>query len=93
MMRDPQLDGPDATTTATTDVADTWRRSGRQPMKKSAPKPKPTHYKVICISMYTRDLQDLDAKVTELKRRGKTKMNKSELIRLALSKLDIEQVR
>ena len=46
---------------------------------------RPTHYKVICISMYTRDLEDLDAKVAELKRRGWTKANKSQLIRLALS--------
>ena len=53
---------------------------------------KPTHYKVICISMYTRDLEDLDAKVTELKRRGWTKANKSQLIRLALSQIDIDKL-
>jgi len=52
--------------------------------------PRPTHYKVICISMYTRDLEELDAKVAELKRRGWTKANKSQLIRLALSQLDID---
>jgi hypothetical protein len=53
---------------------------------------KPTHYKVICISMYTRDLEDLDAKVAELKRRGWTKANKSQLIRLALSQIDIDKL-
>jgi hypothetical protein len=52
-------------------------------------KTKPRHYKVICISMYTRDLDDLGAKVAELKRRGLTKMSKSELIRVALQRLDI----
>jgi hypothetical protein len=51
---------------------------------------KPTHYKVICISMYTQDIADLDAKVTELKRRGWTKANKSQLIRLALSQLNLD---
>ncbi len=51
---------------------------------------KPTHYKVICISMYTKDLEQLDAKVAELKRRGWTKANKSQLIRLALSQLDVD---
>ena len=51
---------------------------------------KPTHYKVICISMYTRDLEELDAKVAELKRRGWTKANKSQLIRLALAQLDMD---
>src|SRR6266480_6527755 len=54
--------------------------------------PRPTHYKVICISMYTRDIEDLDAKVAELKRRGWTKANKSQLIRLALSQIDIDKL-
>jgi|SRR3954469_22186511 hypothetical protein len=53
---------------------------------------RPTHYKVICISMYTRDIEDLDAKVAELKRRGWTKANKSQLIRLALSQIDIDKL-
>lgn len=53
---------------------------------------KPVHYKVICISMYTRDLEELDAKVAELKRRGWTKANKSQLIRLALSQIDISKL-
>jgi len=53
---------------------------------------RPTHYKVICISMYTRDLEELDAKVAELKRRGWTKANKSQLIRLALSQIDIDKL-
>lgn len=54
--------------------------------------PRPTHYKVICISMYTRDLEELDAKVAELKRRGWTKANKSQLIRLALSQIDLDKL-
>ena len=53
---------------------------------------RPTHYKVICISMYTRDLEELDAKVAELKRRGWTKANKSQLIRLALSQMDVSKL-
>lgn len=53
---------------------------------------KPTHYKVICISMYTRDIEELEAKVAELKRRGWTKANKSQLIRLALSQLDLDKL-
>lgn len=55
-------------------------------------KQKPTHYKVICISIYTRDLEELDAKVAELKRRGWTKANKSQLIRLALSQVDLDKL-
>jgi hypothetical protein len=57
-----------------------------------APTDKPTHYKVICISMYTRDIEELEAKVAELKRRGWTKANKSQLIRLALSQIDLDKL-
>jgi hypothetical protein len=54
--------------------------------------PKPTHYKVICISMYTRDIEELEAKVAELKRRGFPKASKSQLIRLALSQIDLDKL-
>lgn len=54
--------------------------------------PRPTHYKVICISMYTQDIEELEAKVGELKKRGWTKANKSQLIRLALSQLDLDKL-
>lgn len=60
--------------------------------RKRGNKPKPTHYKVICISMYTKDLENLEAAVAELKRRGHTKANKSQLIRYALSQLDIDKM-
>jgi len=69
------------------------RPAGRtEPAPRRPPAPRPTHYKVICISMYTRDLEELDAKVAELKRRGWTKANKSQLIRLALSHLDLDKL-
>lgn len=62
-------------------------------MKKAeADKPKPTHYKVICISMYTKDLDHLDELVEKLKSRGVTKANRSALIRVALEQLDLEKV-
>jgi hypothetical protein len=53
---------------------------------------RPVHYKVICISMYTTDLDDLDAKVAELKRRGMTKANRSMLIRTAIGQLDVDDL-
>lgn len=53
---------------------------------------KPSHYKIMCISMYTRDIADLEAKVAELKRRGWTKANKSQLLRMALSRLDLDDL-
>jgi len=66
---------------------------GHRPARRSTTaKQKPTHYKVICISIYTRDLEELDAKVAELKRRGWTKANKSQLIRLALSQVDLDKL-
>ena len=53
---------------------------------------KPTHYKVICISMYTEDLKRLDTMVDSLKARGLTKANRSALIRYALSSIDLDNV-
>lgn len=55
-------------------------------------KQKPTHYKVICISMYVDALEKLDAMVRELKSRGYTKANRSALIRHALECVDLDKV-
>jgi hypothetical protein len=56
------------------------------------PAEKPAHYKVICISMYTRDLERLDGLVDELKKRGVTKANRSALIRAALDQVDLSKI-
>lgn len=53
---------------------------------------KPAHYKVICISMYTKDLKRLDDMVDTLKAKGMTKANRSALIRYALSGVDLDRV-
>lgn len=53
---------------------------------------KPTHYKIICISMYTKDLGRLDSLVGELKARGMTKANRSALIRAALDQVDLDKI-
>jgi hypothetical protein len=55
-------------------------------------RPRPTHYKVVCISLYTKDIEALETTVAELKRRGYTKANKSQLIRYALAQLDIDKL-
>ncbi len=55
-------------------------------------RPRPTHYKVVCISLYTKDIEALESTVAELKRRGYTKANKSQLIRFALAQLDIDKL-
>lgn len=64
----------------------------RRDSEGAAPAAKPTHYKVICISMYTKDLGRLDELVDELKSRGITKANRSALIRVALEQLDLDKV-
>jgi hypothetical protein len=66
--------------------------SSAAPRRRATGQLKPTHYKVICISMYTRDIEELEAKVAELKRRGWTKASKSQLIRLALSQIDLDKL-
>ena len=53
---------------------------------------KPTHYKVICISIYNDDLKNLDDLVAQLKKRGLTKANRSALIRAALQQVDLDRV-
>ena len=69
--------------------------ASRGPVSRAEPKratEKPTHYKVICISMYTEDLKRLDTMVDTLKSRGLTKANRSALIRYALGEVDLETV-
>ncbi len=63
-----------------------------EPAPKRAAVEKPAHYKVICISMYNKDLGRLDSLVDELKARGLTKANRSALIRVALEQLDLDKV-
>ena len=56
-------------------------------------KAKPEHYKVICISIYTRDLSRLDEIVAELKKRGFTKANRSAVLRAAMDQLNLDRVK
>jgi len=67
------------------------RRPGR-PRSLPQARPKPTHYKIVCISLYTDDIERLEAMVQELKKRGHTKANKSQLIRAALDQVDLNKV-
>ena len=53
---------------------------------------KPTHYKIVCISLYNQDIERLEAKVAELKKRGFTKASKSALIRFALDSVDLSKM-
>lgn len=55
-------------------------------------KQKPDHYEIICISMYKEDLKEMDEKVSALKQRGLRKMNRSALIRYALSHVNPDDV-
>ena len=55
-------------------------------------KPKPTHYKIVCISLYLEDIERLEAMVAELKRSGHSKANKSQLIRAALDQVDLSRI-
>lgn len=52
----------------------------------------PRPYKVICISVYSDELEALDLAIEELKSRGITRANRSSLIRMALAALDFESV-
>lgn len=54
--------------------------------------PKPSHYKIVSISLYNEDIERLDRMVGELKKRGHYKANKSQLIRYALAQLDLANI-
>ena len=67
------------------------RRPSR-PLAAAEVKPKPTHYKIVCISLYTEDIERLERLVATLKKRGHTKANKSAVIRYALDSVDITKM-
>jgi len=66
--------------------------SAPRAQKKREQKPKPSHYKVVSISLYQEDIERLEAMVKELKKRGYTKANKSQLIRFALDTVNIDKL-
>ena len=57
-----------------------------------ARKEKPTHYKIVCISLYNEDIARLEKLVAELKSRGHTTANRSQVIRAALDQIDLAKV-
>ena len=65
-------------------------RRAASPVRK--PSPKPSHYKIVSISLYNEDIERLEKMVRELKKRGHYKANKSQLIRQALAKLDLDSI-
>lgn len=78
-------------------LADFYRPETRAEKRGKAEPPReerarPTHYKVVCISLYNEDIERLDALVKELKRRGHSKANKSQVIREALLQIDLDRV-
>ena len=73
-------------------LRETFYTAPKKPKKKRKKAAKPDHYKVICISMYTDDLERLDAKVAELKESGHRKMSRSALIRFAVDHVDLSKL-
>lgn len=67
---------------------DAPRRARARPRAKK----KPSHYEVICISLYNEDLARLDGMVSRLKESGHRKMSRSALIRFALDTCDPSQL-
>ncbi len=64
----------------------------RERRAKRARKKKPSHYEVICISLYREDLERLDEHVRALKASGHRKMSRSALIRFALDTMDTSKL-
>lgn len=73
-----------------------WKQAEESEEVEARPEPpvrqRPTHYKVVCISLYNEDIERLESLVAELKRRGHSKANKSQVIREALLQIDLDRV-
>ena len=77
---------------ASEEILEKFYKPPAKPTRAAVPKEKPTHYKIVCISLYTEDIEHLESLVAELKRRGHTKANKSQLIRAALDQVDLSKI-
>jgi len=64
------------------------RRRSRTQRKKI----KPSHYKLVCISLYQDDIAKLENHVRLLKGKGFTRANKSMVIRFAIDRVILEQM-
>lgn len=67
----------------------TKRRGGRKAKRQSGA---PTHYKIVSISLYTRDIERIDELVQAWKASGNPKANRSALIRYAIDQLNADNL-
>ena len=91
-MRDVLLDQEVQAVLGETFYGDGERATRPSPRPKRLSRPKPSHYEILCISMYKDDLKRLDERVETLKRSGHRKMNRSALIRFALDTMDVSKL-
>lgn len=82
------------TTSAETPREHLSTRTAARPVKprKKRREKRPQHYKVLSISLYNEDIEQMDELVQELKEQGFTRMNRSALIRFALDQVDISKM-
>lgn len=65
---------------------------GRGALVRLRGRERPRHYRSVNVTLYTEDVERLEALLLELKRRGHTRANKSLVIREALRQLDPDLV-
>ncbi|HLD73353.1 MAG TPA: hypothetical protein VJB34_00425 [Bdellovibrionota bacterium] len=53
---------------------------------------KPIHYRLVCISLYNKDIVRLEQLLRYSRRLGYSKANKSQIIRFALSKVNVAEM-
>ncbi len=92
MQDDQTLDGMFDREEVQAVLQDSFYAAAPKKKRKTARKPKPDHYEVICISLYKEDLARLDAMVANLKQNGHRKMSRSALIRFALDTADLGEL-
>ncbi len=86
-----KADYPESPLTAEDVLQETFYSAPPKETKKKK-KAKPSHYKICCISLYNEDIDNLNSMVKELKKRGHTKANKSQVIRFALANCNLDDM-
>ena len=72
------------------DMNDIPEKTMRKLMRKR--EKKPIHYRLVCISLYNKDIVRLEQLLRYSRRLGYSKANKSQIIRFALSKVNVAEM-
>ena len=91
-MKNHGLDGVRGSSELVETLYNRRRNPAMSPKKMRSHLKRIRHYKLVCISLYNRDIERLEEIVKTLKELGYSKANKSQVIRFALNKVRTESL-